>query len=169
MNRAWIPAGALAGVSVAGLMALGPLTDSLTSPVTFAPQVAVTSTVPAKAEQVSLSIDQGTAGSVQTAALSNKRGGQASTTKAPVSGDSGSVGFRIPATAPHVAATVTPTPSSSSTASTPPPKATAKPTTKRPASIGGSSGPNGDTGLASGGNGSTSVGAQSGTPGNDAP
>ena len=29
MNRAWIPAGALAGVSVAGLIALGPLTDSL--------------------------------------------------------------------------------------------------------------------------------------------
>jgi hypothetical protein len=167
MNRAWIPAGALAGVSVAGLMALGPLTDSLTSPVTFAPQVAVTSTVPAKAEQVSLSIDQGTAGSVQTAAL--QRGGQASTTRPPVSGESGSVGFRIPAPAPHVAATVTPTPSSNSTASTPPPKATAKPTTKRPASIGGSSGPNGDTGLASGGNGSTSVGAQSGTPGNDAP
>ena len=30
MNRAWIPAGALAGVSVAGLIALGPLTNSLT-------------------------------------------------------------------------------------------------------------------------------------------
>ena len=30
MNRAWIPAGALAGVSVAGLLALGPLTDSMT-------------------------------------------------------------------------------------------------------------------------------------------
>ena len=29
MNRAWIPAGALASVSVAGLIALGPLTDSL--------------------------------------------------------------------------------------------------------------------------------------------
>ena len=34
MNRAWIPAGALAGVSVAGLIALGQLTDSLGSQVT---------------------------------------------------------------------------------------------------------------------------------------
>ena len=42
MNRAWIPAGALAGVSVAGLIALGPLTDSLGTPVTFRPSVAVT-------------------------------------------------------------------------------------------------------------------------------
>ena len=32
MNRAWIPAGALASVSVAGLIALGPLTDSLHTP-----------------------------------------------------------------------------------------------------------------------------------------
>jgi hypothetical protein len=166
MNRAWIPAGALAGVSVAGLMALGHLTDSLTSPVTFAPQVAVTSTVPAKAEQpVSLSIDQGTTGSISHVALSHQRGGQASTTRPPVSGESGQVGYRIPAPTHHVAATVTATPSSNSTASKPPPKATAK----RPASLGGWSGQNGDTGLASGGNGSTSVGAQSGTPGNDAP
>ena len=36
MNRAWIPAGALAGVSVAGLLALGPVTDSLSTPVEFA-------------------------------------------------------------------------------------------------------------------------------------
>ena len=35
MNRAWIPAGALAGVSVAGLIALGPLTDSMGTPVPF--------------------------------------------------------------------------------------------------------------------------------------
>src|SRR3954447_21553397 len=41
MNRAWIPAGALAGVSVAGLIALGPLTDSLTPPVTFSSVVTV--------------------------------------------------------------------------------------------------------------------------------
>ena len=35
MNRAWIPAGALAGMSVAGLIALGPLTDPLSTPVPF--------------------------------------------------------------------------------------------------------------------------------------
>ena len=36
MNRAWIPAGALAGVSVAGLIAIGPLlTDSLTTNASF--------------------------------------------------------------------------------------------------------------------------------------
>ena len=35
MNRAWIPAGALAGVSVAGLLALGPLTDSMGTGVPF--------------------------------------------------------------------------------------------------------------------------------------
>ena len=40
MNRAWIPAGALASVSVAGLIALGPLTDSLGTTVSFSPTVA---------------------------------------------------------------------------------------------------------------------------------
>ena len=42
MNRAWIPAGALASVSVAGLIALGSLTDSLGTPVTFSASVPVT-------------------------------------------------------------------------------------------------------------------------------
>ncbi len=41
MNRAWIPAGALAGMSVAGLLALGPVTDSLSTPVEFATSVPV--------------------------------------------------------------------------------------------------------------------------------
>ena len=43
MNRAWIPAGALAGVSVAGLIALGQLTDSLDSKVDFPSNVTVDS------------------------------------------------------------------------------------------------------------------------------
>ena len=41
MNRAWIPAGALAGVSVAGLIAMGPLlTDSLGTDLPFPTSVA---------------------------------------------------------------------------------------------------------------------------------
>ena len=46
MNRAWIPAGALAGVSVAGLLALGPLTDSIGTQVAFPDPVPVKAPVP---------------------------------------------------------------------------------------------------------------------------
>jgi hypothetical protein len=169
VNRAWIPAGALAGVSVAGLMALGPLTDSLTAPVSFEPSIAVTTGYPLGQTEkpVSLKIDQGPTGSVQTAALSSARGGQANAaaTKAAVNGDQGAVGYHITSPAPPVTSTVTSTRSSNSTP-TKPPKAAVKP---RQNSIGGSSGPNGDNGLAGGSSGSTSVGGQSGTPGNDGP
>jgi hypothetical protein len=168
VNRAWIPAGALAGVSVAGLIALGQVTDSLTAPVSFEPSIAVTTGIPSgQAEKpVSLSIDQGPTGSVQTAALSSARGGQANAaaTKAAVNGDQGAVGYHITSPAPPVS-TVTSTRSSNSTPTKPPTAAT-KP---RQNSIGGSSGPNGDNGLAGGSSGSTSVGGQSGTPGNDGP
>jgi hypothetical protein len=169
VNRAWIPAGALAGVSVAGLMAHGPLTDSLTAPVSFEPRIAVPTGIPSgQAEKpVSLKIDQGTTGSLEHAALPKGRGGRANAapTTAGVNGDQGAVGFRITHPTPHATSTVPTTPSTNTTA-TKPPTAAVKP---RQNSIGGSSGPNGDNGLAGGSSGSTSVGAQSGTPGNDGP
>ena len=67
MNRAWIPAGALASVSVAGLIALGPLTDSL----------GTTRVVPDRASPVNTSADHGRkrggAGERQTSRPSARR------------------------------------------------------------------------------------------------
>ena len=59
MNRAWIPAGALASVSVAGLIALGPLTDSLgTTP--FIPRsVQVNTSASTVRESVPVSVNVG--------------------------------------------------------------------------------------------------------------
>ena len=69
MNRAWIPAGALAGVSVAGLIALGPLTNSLTQQPSF-PSVVTVSVpqTPPKALPVSYK-PQGSVGNIEHAAL----------------------------------------------------------------------------------------------------
>lgn len=97
MNRAWIPAGALAGVSVAGLIALGQLTDSLGAPVTFDSSVALPPVnVQHTSKPVSVKIDRGAVGSTSTsAALNIDRGGPASAANPILSGDSGSVGYRI--------------------------------------------------------------------------
>jgi hypothetical protein len=162
MNRAWIPAGALAGVSVAGLIALGPLTSSLTSKPSFSSvmTVPVPKTSP-KAVPVDYTLKRAV-GKVrtETAAL-NVRGGQA----AGQNGDTGPVALQIKKPAPQTSRVTAP--------STPAPTPTAKPTkksAKRPASIGATSGPNGDAGLAgSNPNGPTRRGEQQSTPASDTP
>jgi hypothetical protein len=149
MNRAWIPAGALAGVSVAGLIALGPLTDSLGTKVSFSPSVAgvsqTHSNAGTKVVPVSLSVKEAV-GDVRTAALNSSRGGESAVTA--TSGDDGLVGYR------NSKVTAKPT----TTRPVTPPKAKPKKTPKRQALIGTSGEQNGDTGLAgsdSGGNSST--------------
>ena len=137
MNRAWIPAGALAGVSVAGLIALGPLTSSLGTQVSFHPTLAVTTPTAGHTRVVRVSVDLGASGTTatDTAALRVVRGGEATVAGATPSGDVGHVGFKRT--------------SSSSQARSGTTTVKAKPkTVKRVISIGGNSGPNGDSGLA---------------------
>jgi hypothetical protein len=156
MNRAWIPAGALAGVSVAGLIALGPLTDSLGTQVSFHPTLAVTTPTAGHTRVVQVSVDLGASGTTatDTAALKVVRGGEATPAAATPSGDVGQVGFKRTSS------------SSQTRAATTTVKAKPKKTVKRAASIGGNSGPNGDNGLAGGSSGSSSTsGGVSGTPG----
>jgi hypothetical protein len=156
MNRAWIPAGALAGVSVAGLIALGPLTSSLGTQVSFHPTLAVTTPTAGHTRVVQVSVDYGASGTTATGAVSAalKRGGEATVAAATPSGDVGQVGFKRT------------TSSSQTRAATTTVKAKPKKTVKRAASIGGNSGPNGDNGLAGGSSGSSSTsGGVSGTPG----
>jgi hypothetical protein len=157
MNRAWIPAGALAGVSVAGLIALGPLTSSLGTQVSFHPTLAVTTPTAGHTRVVQVSVDLGASGTTATSvsAALKVRGGEATVAAATPSGDIGQVGFKRTSSSQTRAATTTVKP-------------TAKPkkTVKRAASIGGNSGPNGDNGLAGGSSGSSSTsGGVSGTPG----
>ena len=163
MNRAWIPAGALASVSVAGLIALGPLTDSLGTQVSFHPTLAVTTPAAGQTRVLPVSVDQGesgtTATSVSAALKVVRRGGEATVAATTPSGDVGQVGYKrnSPSSQTRAATTVKPT-------------VKPKKTVKRASSIGANSGPNGDNGLAGGGSGSsTSVGAQSGTPGSETP
>jgi len=152
MNRAWIPAGALASVSVAGLIALGPLTDSLHTPVSFPSVVTVSAPTP-KSTAVAVSFPAVVVG--QTTHASLARGG-ASTTDTNTSTGQVSVTAKKAATV-HAQ-------SSAPRTTTPPP---AKKKVKRPSSIGGSTGSNGDEGLASGGSsgGSGGGGEQTATPG----
>ena len=166
MNRAWIPAGALAGVSVAGLIALGPLTSSLGTQVSFHPTLPVTTPVAGPTRVLPVSVDQGERGTTATDSVSAalkvvRRGGEVTVAAATPSGDVGQVGYKRNS------------PSSQTRAATTTVKPTVKPkkTVKRASSIGANSGPNGDNGLAGGGSGSssTSVGAQSGTPGSETP
>jgi hypothetical protein len=162
MNRAWIPAGALAGVSVAGLIAVGQLTDSLGTPANFTPTLAVPTSTPSTSQPVALNVDEGPVGKNTVTPAVAKRGGQASSLS--TSGDSGPVGYKRTAstgisTAP---ATLPSTPSVTPTAPTTPAK---KPVKRQHSMIGADSGPNGSDGLAGGGShSSTSTGAQSGTP-----
>jgi hypothetical protein len=135
MNRAWIPAGALAGVSVAGLIALGPLTSSLGTQVSFHPTLAVTTPAAGPTHVLPVSVDQGTSGTTATDTAALKRGGEATPAATP-SGDIGQVGFKR---------TTSPSQTRSGTTTV---KAKPKKTVKRATSIGGNSGPNGDNGLA---------------------
>jgi hypothetical protein len=138
MNRAWIPAGALAGVSVAGLLALGPLTDSMGTSVAFPEPVTIAKPSANDFRPVSVTVDGGTVGSQQTASL---RGGRATST-APPNSDQGFVAYS------KTTAVVTAAKKNSSTA-----KTTAKPKKKpvnRNVPIGGAAETNSSAGLASG-------------------
>jgi hypothetical protein len=162
MNRAWIPAGALAGVSVAGLLALGPLTDSMGTPVSFPTTVATPKSTPADFVPVSVKLSRGTVGTTTTASFASQGG----RTAPPVTNNSteGTVGYRKTTvrTAPAVAS-VTRT-----TTRTAKPKAVVKKTVKtvkRQSSIGGPGETNSSAGLASGSSsGSRGVGEQQNTP-----
>jgi hypothetical protein len=150
MNRAWIPAAGLAGVSIAGLLALGRLTDSLGTNVSFPSSVPVTTPAPSP-KPVPVSFSASVVGKTSTAAF-GQRGGQAAG-QAPTSGEAGQVSVRIQKTAPPLQAQpVTSTPSTSPTV------APTKTKPKRQDSIGGTSSGtiNGDSGLAAGGTGSKS-------------
>jgi hypothetical protein len=160
MNRAWIPAGALAGVSVVGLIALGHITDSLGTPVTFSPSVAVTTPSASRASALPVSVDYGPRGSTKTAAL--QRGGRAAVTS--TNSDAGLVGFkRAPSTQSSTAAPAT-------TSIVTPPPAKPKTVKRRTLITGATSGPNDDQGLAGSHSGGTAgLGEQSGKPASETP
>jgi hypothetical protein len=163
MNRAWIPAGALAGVSVAGLIALGPLTDSLGTQVSFPGAVSLDPSTQVRTTAVPVSLDLGAVGKNTTAAAAVSQGGRE--TAPTTNDDSGLVGYKK-------------TPSSHSSTvraatvrTTHAPAVKPKKIVKRATSIGADTGPNTDQGLAGGGDSKTQsgTGALSGTPGTDAP
>jgi hypothetical protein len=161
MNRAWIPAGALAGVSVAGLLALGPLTDSLGTQVKFPSSAAPTQTAPAAPTAVPVSINLGQKGTTDTrpAALHSRGGVAADTSSA------GQVSLKLrPArkAATSVSATVT-SHTVTHTTVTPPAKPKKK-AVKRPTIIGATGETNPTSGLAGAGSTKTSQGEQSSTP-----
>jgi hypothetical protein len=140
MNRAWIPAGALAGVSVAGLLALGPLTDSMGTQVAFPDPVTIPKTAVDEFRPVSVTASIGTVGSVRTI---KSQGGRQQTGS---NSSEGLVGFRrsaAPSTAP--ASTRAPV----STTNTTKPKKVKK-TVKRQGSIGTPGETNSSAGLATG-------------------
>jgi hypothetical protein len=157
MNRAWIPAGALAGVSVAGLIALGPLT-SLDTAVPFPTSIPISQAgKPSKgAVPVNYSVP-GPSGTTATAALRGGRGGQAAASS-PTSSDTGYVGYRREVTTRQTPAKVVVT--------TP---AKPKKVVKRPTSIGTTGEMNSSSGLAGGSNSSTSHGEQAATPSSATP
>jgi hypothetical protein len=162
MNRAWIPAGALAGVSVAGLLALAPLTDSLGTKVEFAPIVPVSPSLTKPLHvSVPVSVNLQTVGSVTTSAALKTRGGAA---KSNTGSDTGTVAVRI---RPNTSSPATETKAAAKTVTQAPTESAIKPkkTPARPKSIGGTSGANGDAGLTGGNTGTTGVGEQSNTPG----
>ena len=136
MNRAWIPAGALAGVSVAGLLALGPLTDSLNTQVTFQTCIASAPLIsPGNAGPSSVPVSitlKGAVGDTSTAALVTKtKGGR---TAPATSGDAGQVGYRVHSTSSSTP-TTSPHATTQTTAATPP-AAAKKKSVKRQTIIG---------------------------------
>jgi hypothetical protein len=158
MNRAWIPAGALAGVSVAGLIALGPLTDSTPVEVPVIALAAQQDTFVPSSVPVRLTL--GPTGSTNTQPAVLSRGGRQSST----SSTEGSVGLKLhpgttvtsPSSPPATSATVT-------QPVTPPAAAKPKKVVKRQTSLGASGETNSDQGLA-GPTDTTSAGSQSSTP-----
>lgn len=153
MNRAWVPAGALAGLSVAGLLALGPLTDSLGTNVKFPQPVTVlNSSTPAPQSVVPVSYSAGVKGETKTKPAVN-RGGRSSTVPT-TNGDAGFAANRR--TVVH-----------NTTKSTPTTTETAPAKPKKPAKrvdLTATGEANGDSGLAGGSDGATLNGESSGTP-----
>jgi hypothetical protein len=163
MNRAWIPAGALAGVSVAGLIALGPLTDSLTPAVPFPSAVVTVAETQHALPPARVSVSLGQRGSTDTEnTAANARGGKG----VDPSGTAGQVALAIKRAPALPTRNVTTPPPAAPTA---PPKPQKK-VVKRQATISGSSGPNDSSGLASGSSSTpTGRGEQQSTPGSDTP
>ena len=159
MNRAWIPAGALASVSVAGLIALGPLTDSLHTPVSFPSVVTVSAPPPKSSVPWRSASPAAVVGNARPHAALTRSGGAP---KRQTNSDTGHVAAKISQNPPAAHAPAS-TPRRRARRPTP----VKKKTNKRPTSIGGSTGSNGDEGLASGGSGSGTGGGgeQSATPG----
>jgi hypothetical protein len=153
MNRAWIPAGALAGVSVAGLVALGPLTDSLGSQVKFPKSIQTAqssnaSTKPASAVvPVSITLSA-PVGKVETAALT--RGGHAKVSASATNPTDGKVTVKVVpgTTVTHHVAPSSPSTTPTHTAAPPADKPTPKKAAPRQQTIGGLSESNSDQGLA---------------------
>jgi hypothetical protein len=165
MNRAWIPVGALAGVSVAGLIALGPLTSSMGTPVSF-PTSIPTLQPGASAPVIRVNANVGVKGhTTVNAGFKVKRtpGGRANGAVNPTNITAGNVGEVATKITPRTGTTAPATAQTHVTVSTPPAKP--KKPAKRPVSITASGETNGDGGFASGGgNQQTSNGAQSQTP-----
>jgi hypothetical protein len=158
MNRAWIPAGALAGVSVAGLLALGPLTDSMSPKVSFEPAVATVADTNSSAQlPVSVRLNQGIRGVVVT----KSAGGRLT---APVNGDSGLVGYRKNSARSSTATAGASTRTRVTVRTVTPAKKVVKKAPKRQGAIGGSSETNSSSGLANGaGSGQQGAGEQAST------
>jgi hypothetical protein len=163
MNRAWIPAGALAGVSVAGLLALGPLTDSLGTKVAFPPPVEPPP-VAAQPSVVPVSVDFGKKGTLKTEKVASLHGGQAIALP-DTNPDAGQVGFRRSTGSSSSSTSSTGSSSSGGTSTTQAPPAKPKTPPKRQTTITATGESNGDAGLAGGSSGSSGLGEQSGTPG----
>jgi hypothetical protein len=159
MNRAWIPAGALAGVSVAGLIALGPLTDSMGTQVSFPTTVQVVQQPSANPHTMPVSVKLGIRGT--TTVNAGYRGGKAASNKVVNSSNlnSGDVGYTGYRNSGNSASTTT-----KATVTAPPPAR--KKTVPRPKSITASGEVNGESGFAGAGdNQKTANGEQSQTPG----
>jgi hypothetical protein len=157
MNRAWIPAGALASVSVAGLIALGPLTDSMGTQVAFPASVPVT-TGPSKSSVPVNFSRAGASGTTVTAHLVASQGGRKNPLAPTTGSDTGYTAYkREPGTAASAPAPATP-------------KAEApvkKKVVKRQNSIEAIGESNSDAGLAGGSSGKSDLGEQAATPSSD--
>jgi hypothetical protein len=166
MNRAWIPAGALASVSVAGLIALGPLTDSLGTTVQFANSVPMPTTATKRVEaSVPVSVSLKGVGHVDTKPLVARGGAATNATAA----DTGFVAEKR--SAASRSSTTSSAPAVGTVAPAPPPAPPVEPkkVPKRQESIGTTGETNGDQGFAGGSSGSGAVGEQSSTPGSATP
>ena len=158
MNRAWIPAGALAGVSVAGLLALGPLTDSMGTKVSFEPSVATVADTNSSAQlPVSVRLNQGIRGVVVTKSAGGRR-------TTPVNSDAGLVGYRKNSARSSTTTAGASTRTRVTVHAAAPPKKVVKKVPKRQQSIGGASETNSSSGLATGaGSGQQGAGEQAST------